>query len=282
MKLNRKGYLTVEIILSSVIAMTIAFFLITLTMKLSNKNNDAYLDTVLVTDKALITKNIKELIEKDIRNNCGINDIECGSGTCTLYFKTPSGNDLEKKLKIEGKQISYGDTSNYDYVKKFNSSLNNASLSYNGSRGDPVAKAPVLDGSILNFRITAKTIYSDYDYGINFSVINDKSGRKSGQIFLYYYYVSLELLPEPAQYNYNICSNSNGSLQLDISVDSDLIYGLETRGLMIENSTIDNISCYSDEYMHNEYNDGISVQDNTIIVFPYNIPLNLYCNVRIK
>ena len=55
-KLNRKGYLTIEIILASVMAVVIAFFLIDLTMKLADTTDNAYADTVLVTDKALLPK----------------------------------------------------------------------------------------------------------------------------------------------------------------------------------------------------------------------------------
>ena len=66
LKLNRKGYLTIEIILASAIAFVIAFFLIDITMKLVDKTDNYYVDTVFMTDKALITKNIKELIYLNI------------------------------------------------------------------------------------------------------------------------------------------------------------------------------------------------------------------------
>lgn len=64
MKLNRKGYLTVEVILASVIAVTIAFFLMEITIKLVNVTDDAYVNTELLTDKTLIIKNIKGQLEK--------------------------------------------------------------------------------------------------------------------------------------------------------------------------------------------------------------------------
>ena len=64
MKLNRKGYMTIEIILAAVVTFVIAFFLIDLTMDLSSTTDDAYSDTVLVTDKALIIKNIKQILLK--------------------------------------------------------------------------------------------------------------------------------------------------------------------------------------------------------------------------
>ena len=46
MKLNRKGYLTVEIILAYTIAFAIAFFLIEITVKLVSKTDDIYLSLI--------------------------------------------------------------------------------------------------------------------------------------------------------------------------------------------------------------------------------------------
>ena len=42
MKLNNKGYMLVEIIVASVIALVMAYFLIDITIRLVNKNNDYY------------------------------------------------------------------------------------------------------------------------------------------------------------------------------------------------------------------------------------------------
>ena len=61
MKLNRKGYLTVEIILASTIAFAIAFFLIEITVKLVSKTDDVYHETVIAYDDAIIINNIKIL-----------------------------------------------------------------------------------------------------------------------------------------------------------------------------------------------------------------------------
>ena len=63
MKLNRKGYLTVEIILASTIAFAIAFFLIEITVKLVSKTDDVYHETVIAYDDAIIINNIKEKIK---------------------------------------------------------------------------------------------------------------------------------------------------------------------------------------------------------------------------
>lgn len=57
-KLNNKGYLIIEIILASTIAFTIAYYLINLTYKFKDKNEDIYASTNLTSDKITITNNI--------------------------------------------------------------------------------------------------------------------------------------------------------------------------------------------------------------------------------
>ena len=70
-KMNNKGYMLVEIILASVIAMVVAYFVIDLTIKLKNKNDDLLVRTVVYTDQAIIYNTIMD----DIYNSG--NDISC-------------------------------------------------------------------------------------------------------------------------------------------------------------------------------------------------------------
>ena len=60
MKLNRKGYMLVEIIIASVLAMTVAYYLLNLTYRFKDTNEDLYHSTVFLNDKILITKNIMQ------------------------------------------------------------------------------------------------------------------------------------------------------------------------------------------------------------------------------
>ena len=53
-RLNRKGYLTIEIILGATIAFAIAFFLMEITTKMVSDTEDTYRDTEVTTDSALI------------------------------------------------------------------------------------------------------------------------------------------------------------------------------------------------------------------------------------
>ena len=72
-KLNNKGYMLIEIVLASVIAFGLAYFMLELTLKLKNKNDDLMVETLMATDNAIISNAImRELQENngnfDMRN----------------------------------------------------------------------------------------------------------------------------------------------------------------------------------------------------------------------
>ena len=83
MKLNRKGYLTVEIILASTIAFAIAFFLIEITVKLVSKTDDVYHETVIAYDDAIIINNIKKIRGKLIKDSSASIRVR---GACLLSY----------------------------------------------------------------------------------------------------------------------------------------------------------------------------------------------------
>lgn len=111
MKLNRKGYMLVEIIISFTLAMSIAYYLLNLTYKFKNMDEDIYMSTIFIKDKILVTKNImndidrgtiSEIIRQDDKN---------------LTFKLHLNNDsseltegVPRKISIsnDGKTITYG------------------------------------------------------------------------------------------------------------------------------------------------------------------------------
>ena len=64
-KLNSKGYMLVEIILASVLAFGVAYFIINLTIKLKNKNDDLFVDTEVETDRSIITNKLMDDIMKE-------------------------------------------------------------------------------------------------------------------------------------------------------------------------------------------------------------------------
>lgn len=70
-KLNNKGYMLVEIILASVIAFGVAYFLLDLVIKLKNKNDDLFVDTLARTDQAIITNTImRDTYDKNTQFSC--------------------------------------------------------------------------------------------------------------------------------------------------------------------------------------------------------------------
>ena len=120
MKLNRKGYLTVEIILASTIAFAIAFFLIEITVKLVSKTDDIYRDTIITTDSSIVTRNIKKEVTKVINeeeNNKTISNITCTNDKeCAITFKDTNNNSIINIIRTEKNNIKYIDANGKEKV----------------------------------------------------------------------------------------------------------------------------------------------------------------------
>lgn len=69
-KLNNKGYMLVEIILASVIAFSLAYFMIEITIKLKNKNDDLLVETLTQTDNAIISNAIYKYLKENATFDC--------------------------------------------------------------------------------------------------------------------------------------------------------------------------------------------------------------------
>lgn len=126
-KLNKKGYLAVEVILASVVAVSIAVFLIDLTVKMVNKTNDNYTNTLFLTDKALITNNLRKEIKKDIEKekNGPIQRVDFnGKYTCNLKFT--GGNT--SNITIGGNEITYQSDRKKKYSKTINKDIKYSSI----------------------------------------------------------------------------------------------------------------------------------------------------------
>ena len=82
MKLNNRGYMLVEIILASVLAFGMAYFILNMTIELKNKNDDLLVETQVMTDQAIIMNGI---IRELKGSNC---------------------SDVSNKLKIDGKKVT--------------------------------------------------------------------------------------------------------------------------------------------------------------------------------
>ena len=106
-KLNKKGYLAVEVILASVVAVSIAVFLIDLTVKMVNKTNDNYTNTLFLTDKALITNHLRKEIKQDIQSNSGLKSAGIKNGSCYLEYNNDSGKWINTKDEENRDAITY-------------------------------------------------------------------------------------------------------------------------------------------------------------------------------
>ena len=62
-KLNNKGYMLVEIIIASVLAFSVVYYLLNLTYDFKDKNEDVYFSTATLSDKINITNNIMNDLE---------------------------------------------------------------------------------------------------------------------------------------------------------------------------------------------------------------------------
>lgn len=62
-KMGNKGYMLIEIILASSIAFALAYFMIELTIKLKNKNDDLLVETLTATDSSIISNGIMRYIK---------------------------------------------------------------------------------------------------------------------------------------------------------------------------------------------------------------------------
>ena len=127
-KLNNKGYMLVEIIVSATIAMTIAYFMMDLIVKLKEKYDYVQNDTILMTDKIVITNEILgDLYKRD--KVCAIEESDAivykildNNGNITNKWLRLRYNSADKKIVYE-ESVDSGNTYNPFYEKKFNNLL---------------------------------------------------------------------------------------------------------------------------------------------------------------
>ena len=99
-KLNNKGYMLVEIILASVIAFGVAYFILDLVIKLKNKNDDLFVDTLARTDQAIITNTImRDIYDKNTQFSC---------------------ENILNNISVEDNKFKYNDTINDTIIIEVN------------------------------------------------------------------------------------------------------------------------------------------------------------------
>lgn len=159
----------VEIVIASVLAMSIAYYLLNLTYKFKNTSEDIYQSYFYMKDKILITKNIMSDLEKGIVYRENIT-YDATSITFDLYIHSKDHAETRKLLITKGDgttTIQYGkvdiaddDTVSYDtddisyYEKDLDSSLIIGDLEFQNIETGITITIPI------------QSIYDDNDYSI--------------------------------------------------------------------------------------------------------------------
>lgn len=153
--------MTVEIIIASVIAFSIAFFLMEITMKLVDVTDNEYADTNFMTDKALVMTNIKKYVKEYLdelkSNNDPIMSFKCQQNNCD--FESEDGSMIHLYIENDNTLI----------FKKEETILYSKTLD-NGIKINSLTGG--VSGSYIYFQIGCTNIFGDEDYNINIVVYN--------------------------------------------------------------------------------------------------------------
>lgn len=187
MKLNRKGYLTVEIILASAVAFAIAFFLMEITVKLVSKTDDVYHETIITYDDAIMINNIKDKIIDYIIETDGLNLVECENNECNILGNRIGGVTEERWLYYDSvsKEIRFSEGAKKRedrvtlYAKKVDDSISEVEISSNINRNvEPSDR-------IVFFNIKLKNIFTDNAYEMVIPINLKKKVEEVATIYLF-------------------------------------------------------------------------------------------------
>lgn len=269
MKLNRKGYLTVEIILASTIAFAIAFFLIEITVKLVSKTDDVYHETVIAYDDAIIINNIKEKIKDYIIETDGLALVECKNNECNIWGERVGGATEERYLYYDStsKEIRFSEGAEEGenrvtlYAKKVDDSISEVEISSNINRNVKPSDR------IVFFNIKLKNIFTDNAYEM---VIPINLVRQEEEIATIYLYMSGKYGDMSTTISFDK-KKSNG-YDVDLYANYDQLFESS------QNTTL--MACYLDKEKKNVYNfnslDTMRYQGYYLEI-TNGIPNTLYC-----
>lgn len=269
MKLNRKGYLTVEIILASTIAFAIAFFLIEITVKLVSKTDDVYHETVIAYDDAIIINNIKEKIKDYIIETDGLALVECKNNECNIWGERVGGATEERYLYYdsESKEIRFSEGAEEGkdrvtlYSKKVDDSISEVEISSNINRNVKPSDR------IVFFNIKLKNIFTNNTYEM---VIPINLVRQEEEIATIYLYMSGKYGDMSTTISFDK-KKSNG-YDVDLYANYDQLFESS------QNPTL--MACYLDKEKKNVYNfnslDTMRYQGYYLEI-TNGIPNTLYC-----
>lgn len=135
-KLNNKGYMLVEIILASVIAFGVAYFILDLVIKLKNKNDDLFVDTLARTDQAIITNTImRDIYNKNTQFSC---------------------ENILNNISVEDNKFKYNDTINDTIIIEVNKYTTIGTIN--------------CKDTLLNIPLTVNATQKSYNISINTKV----------------------------------------------------------------------------------------------------------------
>lgn len=112
MKLNNKGYMLVEIIVASVLAVGIAYYLLNLTYKFKNTYEDVNESYYYMKDKIVVTKSIMSDLEDDVVTSC---DYVAGR-PYVVFNAIDDGEEVTKWLFVLNNEIKYGKVVGVQFV----------------------------------------------------------------------------------------------------------------------------------------------------------------------
>lgn len=269
MKLNRKGYLTVEIILASAVAFAIAFFLMEITVKLVSKTDDVYHETVITYDDAIMINNIKDKIIDYIIETDGLALVECKNNECNIWGERVGGATEERYLYYDGEskeiRFSEGAEEGKDrvtlYAKKVDDSISEVEISSNINRNVKPSDR------IVFFNIKLKNIFTDNAYEM---VIPINLVRQEEEIATIYLYMSGKYGDMSTTISFDK-KKSNG-YDVDLYANYDQLFESS------QNTTL--MACYLDKEKKNVYNfnslDTMRYQGYYLEI-TNGIPNTLYC-----
>lgn len=271
MKLNRKGYLTVEIILASAVAFTIAFFLMEITVKLVSRTDDVYHDTIITYDTAIMINNIKDKIEEDIVSQDGLYSISCKNNECKIILTDNQGEERFLYYDNGKKEIIYAYDANVRkviYSKKVDDSIGEVIISSNidGPIGDS-------DNMVL-FKIKLKNIFTDNENEMVIP-INIMSSDSISNIFV----INLSMDGHKGKMNTTISfDKKNGEPDpIDLHDNYDQLFESSNSDTLME--------CYYDKEKKNKY-DFVSLDTMRCQKYYWeittDIPNVLYCDFSEK
>lgn len=166
MRLNRKGYMLVEIVVASVLAMGIAYYLLNLTYRFKDLDEDIYQSYLYTQNKNLIVKNVMN----DLEDKTIIDIVPMQSTDDYSYVDFKLDNNEYRRVKLEKKDGKW--TFYYGKIEELNKLYDKMDLSYYERTFEQILSVGKMDvkplNEIVTFKIPISSVYDDKDYSIKF------------------------------------------------------------------------------------------------------------------